>query len=405
MRKGTKKYLIVCCCLLGAGMLFALTGRVTGGRVYGVGIGPGGIWVNSPDAQDGKTNIRTYVEETLALDAFESMDITVDSGNFTLIPSDHYGVEYCVDSQYDVTVEVKGGRLTITEKWPLSYTNYYGAEWILWGLGRNSVFLNDSDMYKKEFISVYVPAEALFADVKIYNDYGDIKCSGLSADNLWIDADYGDIALDVVRSGSADITAGSGAITLSEFSEGDLKLANEYGNAKLENVTAKAMNIVMESGDLELSDAQGDSLHIEQEYGDIELVRVEVSGMAELINESGATSLSEVKAAEMQINNGYGNVKGKAVAVGTGKFLLESGSCDIDAFDVSDVQIEAEYGDVDIELSDKLGAYTFRLETEYGDISLGDTKMKDEAKLISGQGVKSLTIYNENGDITVMEKK
>lgn len=405
MRKGTKKYLIVCCCLLGAGMLLALTGWVIGGRVYGVGIGPGGIWVNSPDAQDGKTNMRTYVEETLVLDAFESMDIIVDSGNFTVIPSDHYGVEYCVDSRYDVTVEVKGGCLTITEKWPLNHTNYYGADWVLWGFGRNSVFLNNSDVYKKEFITVYVPAEAVLADVKIYNDYGAVKCSGLSADNLWIDADYGDIALDAVRSGSADVTAGSGAITVSGFSDGDLKLANEYGNAKLENVTAKAMNIVMESGDLELLDAQGDSLYIKQEYGDIELEQVDVTGRAELINESGKTSLTEVAAAEMQIKNEYGNLEGKAVTVGAGVFVLESGSCVIDAFDPAEVQIEAGYGDVDIGLSDALEVYTFRLETEYGDISLGNTKMKDEAQIVSGQGKKSLTIYCENGDISVMEKK
>lgn len=181
-----QKFLLVCCCMIGAGVFLSGIGYALGGRVWGISVGHEGIRVNTPNLA--KESTVGYLEETIELEQFTSMQISVDNSDLVIEPSDHYGVSYCVDSAYDFSAEVVNGCLKITEKYPDSYVNIgnmaTSGNFVLFGIGNMQ-----GVPLKTGCVKVYVPADAAFDLVKLASDSSEVSGSGIRAEKFELQAD------------------------------------------------------------------------------------------------------------------------------------------------------------------------------------------------------------------------
>lgn len=357
--RNTQKFALICCCMIGAGVLLSGVGYAMGGRVWGIGVGSEGLRVNTPNVS-GKS-VLSYVEETKELEEFSSMDIELDFGELTIEPSDHFGISYCVESEYDFSVEVSDGCLTITEKYPSSFGsmgNDVSGNFVVFGVG------NIGTSGRNEYVKIYVPADAGFDKVKLSSDYGAVTAGDLSAKELEIHADFGDVNLERVDSEMATITLGGGNLELRDFADGDLNIENDFGETILENVTAGDVKITMESGDMDL------------------------------------TNLS---AKNLQVTSEFGNVEGKKVNAGEGNFSLESGSCDLTELSIANLEITSEFGDVKLGITDPVVTYALDLATDFGTVEINRRDMGVGYKSLEARS-SSMVVRCDSGDITIREE-
>lgn len=392
--KAGNKFVLVCAGMIGVGILLSCAGYLMGGRVWGIGLGTAGICVNSPNLMHEGGNVITYVEETENLEAFHSMDITMEYGNVSVIPSDHYGIEYCVDSRYDFTPEVVNGCLVAKET---DIARHYD-QWVFWGIGSSSVLPGGQ---KDEYIKVYVPEEAEFTTVKVYADFGEVECSGIKADKLELDADFGDMSLSDMKGTETTLLAGGGKLELTGFAGETLTICNEFGDVNMENVESiKSVNVTMESGRLKAETMQTGELTVVQEFGDVILENVIVGGASDMRSESGGITLEQYETDSLIVNCDFGDVDGKEVAATTGNLTLESGACEIDWTKINTLTVESEFGDVKLTLPESVENYNFELETEFGDVRV-DRADEGEHYHASVAGADSVAVYCESGSIHI----
>lgn len=396
-----QKFLLVCCCMIGAGVFLSGIGYALGGRVWGISVGHEGIRVNTPNLA--KESTVGYLEETIELEQFTSMQISVDNSDLVIEPSDHYGVSYCVDSAYDFSAEVVNGCLKITEKYPDSYVNIgnmaTSGNFVLFGIGNMQ-----GVPLKTGCVKVYVPADAAFDLVKLASDSSEVSGSGIRAEKFELQADYGNVRLEGLESENAVIVQESGNLELTDFSDGSLSIENGYGKAVLKNVKASDLAVTMESGDFESEGLQGESLLIKQAFGAVKLQDVRIAGAAEISNESGDIRLTNMVSKTLVLESDFGNIRGDAVSTEDGNFVLESGDCVMEELDIENLEIASDYGKVELEVMQPVESYVLRLATEYGRVKINGEDMGETYKSLDTQGRK-LSVRCESGDITVQNTK
>lgn len=82
-------------------------------------------------------------------------------------------------------------------------------------------------------IRLYIPESAQLSDIKIYNDYGNLSIQQVTAGNADIQADYGDIDLTDSAFASAAITLSAGDFEADSSTIDELTFINEYGDSTL----------------------------------------------------------------------------------------------------------------------------------------------------------------------------
>lgn len=398
--RNTGKFIRVCSCMIGAGVILSGIGYALGGRVWGISVGHNGIEVNTPNITG--ENIRSYLEETKELEQFTSMQVLLDYGDFVIEPSDHYGVSYCVDAAYDFSAEVVDGCLKITEKYPdsiMNIGNATGGKVVFFGIGRGQIGPS-----KSEYVKVYVPADTSFDLVKIESGSGKVLGSDVRAEEFELKADYGNVSLEGLESQNAVIALESGNLELTDFSDGNLTIENDYGKAVLKNVAASGIAVSMESGNFESTGLQGDSLLVMQEYGAVKLEYTMIGGAAEINSESGDIELTYMGSETLKLVSAYGNVRGDAVSTGEGNFMLESGDCVMDAFSIGNLELTSDYGNVKLSLTRPVEDYTWKLLSDYGLVKINGEDMGTSYKSLESQE-NLISVKCESGDITVKGKK
>ena len=90
-----------------------------------------------------------------------------------------------------------------------------------------------------------------------------------------------------------------------------------------------------------------------------------------------------------------------------GKFKLESGSLAANLKEIQTLSVKNEYGNVALQLPQKLEQYQSSLTTEYGKISLTDTTFADTSDTTvyktDGKTNKTISVYCESGDIQILD--
>lgn len=378
MQKGTK-FVLVCCGLIGAGLILTGAGYAAGGRVWGISVDTNGFYVNTPNGKS-EQGIHKYIEDEKELDAFERMDIQLDYGKFEIVPSDHYGISYCVDSAYNLSVEVEEGCLKIAEQ----HRHSFGSSYLftIGGTGNSSVTMFGGTALKEEYVKVYVPKESRFALVQIQNDYGDIA--------------YQDIPADTLK-----IVTEDGNINCSNVAAKEMNLKSGYGDIEVNKSSSSTAEFQLEDGKVQLTDFSADEVAIDNDYGEVYLTNVSAAaGKLTVIMEDGTAELKECVVKDFDITNEYGDVIARNSSADTAYIRLSNGECVLDQFTVNTLDVSNDYGDVSLQLPENSAAYNMTLRTEYGEIEVDEIEV-GSAYGAAGENGKSLHITCEDGDIYV----
>ena len=126
-----------------------------------------------------------------------------------------------------------------------------------------------------------------------------------------------------------------------------------------------------------------------------------------LVSECGDISLQDLTAEGMELQVDYGDINIDEFHCKDSRFILESGDVSIESADLGDCQIESDYGNVELNLTQKVEAYSYDLETDYGEIKIPGVSISGQ----DGQNYRStggdegkIKVSCDSGDIVIDKK-
>lgn len=378
-----KKYVWIFGIMAAAGMILCITGYAMGGSVRGITVGFEGIRVYT--AYTGAEKIVDYKTDTVKLEDFNSIDMDVNYGDITVEASDHFGISYRVSSIDKIDYEVKNGCLTISKK----IAESSGPAYFSTGL---ELPVND--------IKVSIPENTRLDKAVISNSNGSISCNGFYVDNLTLENDFGNVTMEDVGSGSAEIRLNDGNLEVLGFENGDLTIINDFGKASLKQVKASELDIKMGKGGLNIFGTKSRTLSIENNFGKIELEDVSIQELADINTSNGEIVMKRATAESMQIKSDFGGVTGDTVEAKSGTFELNNGKCDLKVLDIDNLDITSEFGAVKLELVKPLEQYSYELDTDFGTIKVGGKNRKESYHSLESAENK-IKVDSRNGDIDI----
>lgn len=387
------KFLAVCGILAGAGVLFYAIGFGLGGGVTGIGLGSDGLQVHT---LKGMENERHYNEGKETLEDFHSMNINIDYAEFKIEISDHYGIKYRVNSDYDFTFEVKDGCLEVLEGMPER-----GRQFAFINLG----FYRWNPVYEKEYVTVYVPKDADLEAMSVSNDSGNITLVGLNAREITVEADEGHVDIREIEASNVNITLDSGNLTLKNINTEILKVTDEYGNCDLTDVSVKTLaKIKLDSGNFSMRNTQIKELDVAMEYGNMEAKELKAEKITAVLD-SGNIRMEQAEVHTLKAEAEYGNITGKELKLEEMNLILESGNCVLSGLTIKKADIAAEYGNVELEITDSTAAYGMELHTDDGEITIdhgksGESYTRNEGK----EAGRYMKINCDSGNIQITGK-
>lgn len=218
MKPVTKKILIISTCFMGAGVLLTCAGIAAGGWP--------GFEITRNGLRSAATQRQPYILEKTQIENFSELDINIGSeADIILKPSgnDHFYLEYTLDGDYEEpSYGISDGTFHFTQ----------GSS----GTAINGIYFFGPGRLSKDIdpeIRLYIPESAQLSDIKIYNDYGNLSIQQVTAGNADIQADYGDIDLTDSAFASAAITLSAGDFEADSSTIDELTYINEYGDSTL----------------------------------------------------------------------------------------------------------------------------------------------------------------------------
>lgn len=355
MKKTTKIILIICVSMVGAGAVLCLIGWLMGGRVTAVGLnGNGEVFVYGPDMENTTKEYHVYSDTLTGLEAFRNIHLDVDYADVSVVPSDHYGLEYQLVEHAAPLVALEDGSLTLTRA-PETSEN------IMWFY---RFYSGPTSSYPStdEYVIVYVPHDAVLGNLTISNESGSVSLRGLNAQKLDLNAEYGDVTISKSDCPDVIVQMDSGELEITGLNSSRLSVSNEYGNASLSEVTAA------ESTELTLD-----------------------SGYLDMVN---------VSAGNLTLNMEYGDLTGSYIVMDDATIRMSSGDCDMDYCEFQNIDIDSEYGSVDLMLTGSL-EYNYDIVTEYGEASVMGATMGERYQSIDNTRSNTIRVRCESGDVTI----
>lgn len=358
--KNNKKFLIGCAILTVAGVALSAVGVATGGVVHGIRLGSRGLQVAAPALQDGLTEKTEYVKKEQNVEAFSSIEIDLEYADIRLEVSktDEYKVAYYLPQKQEIECSVSNDKLVLKEVY--SYNGLFGfGDVAFFSVGS----FGDGALQKTPQAVISVPKDTQLTDMDIKVESGNVVCQNIQTGNLTLAADYGDV--------------------------------------KLKNVQAGKIRMELESGNLDMEQIQGKSCWLQNEYGDIAMNDASFTGDMEVKLESGDISYENIRMRDLLLVNSYGEVSGRQMKLRNLHAELESSSCLWNEMKLNQCEIESEYGDVSLVLSNPLATYEYDLSAEYGGITIDGEEMGESYHSLEHGKQGIINIHCESGDIDV----
>ncbi|MBC8535259.1 DUF4097 family beta strand repeat-containing protein [Feifania hominis] len=333
MKKLTRRALLVAgiCCALGIVML--LTGLSLGARHS--------FYILNNRVYFYEDSSYVAVEETVA--AFRELSVDISFADVSVELSDHYGYEYgFLDERVTPEVTLDGDRLTVRQK-------------------HGSAPLHIGFSAKSNYLELYLPKEAALtlADIRLAS--GKLICSGLTADELKLKLDFGNMTLSSLTAKAADIDLASGSLKLSDSAMDSLRYDVDFGSSEFRGFSGGAVVINSASSGIRLVDSSFDSLSIGQDFGDITATGL-TTGALRLSQSSGSSELT-------------GSIRGQT------DIKVDFGSCKI----ITDL---AE------------SAYNFDLNADFGSVKVNGKKQSDRF-LTENSAENAIRAAISSGSVTV----
>ncbi len=185
--------------------------------------------------------------QTYALSSdIRRLDIEINAADFTIEQGDNFLVE---SNLKDLTVEEKGGALTIREK-RRSGLNYTGAS-----------------------LTLHIPADTVFEKVNIKTGAGRMTAERLAADTMELELGAGEVTIDTLTATkSATIEGGVGEVRIAGGQLHDLEMTMGLGELDISSALSGDCSFELGMGETSitvLGDREAYQLDIEKGIGSI----------------------------------------------------------------------------------------------------------------------------------------
>ena len=227
MGKKTKKFLIICSIVVGAGVLMAIIGAAAGGLTDATKLADRYTWIAGPSEE----------EEQQVLDPARTFDSVKVSGDLDLDivkgKEDSVKLIYPKDGgAYDMDVE--NGVLVV---------NYESQRYAV-------IQLSDEDSAPRLVIT---------------------RKDGASLKNIEADLTWGDVDLEDLTADAVTLNLDDGDAELSRAQIGTLKVDMDYGDLETENITCNSVAAQLGDGDCQLEGTFNGNINVNADYGDVEI--------------------------------------------------------------------------------------------------------------------------------------
>lgn len=282
MKQSKKPNKLVAACFIVAGLLLAGAGLAFGAKISIISTDDGFRAVSGEDLQ----------RDEVQLQKFSNIDINLKDADIEILPSAQFKIEVERLESTNLTHIVKDDTLYIEEE--NSKLSFFMM---------NFTFVNHSAKVK-----VYVPDT--LEDIKINNDFGDLKLGGVESNTILLSVKDGDLEVYDIQSQQLAITNSYGDITGSDLKADRIDLQLNDGNVNLKSVIAASTAVKNKYGDTSLTDYTSQEMHLENTDGDIQ-VTGELLGNSAIHSSYGNIQLALVnKQSDLnyEIENSFGDI-------------------------------------------------------------------------------------------------
>lgn len=293
MGKVIKSVSIICGIMIAIGFGLAVTGYLLGG-MKPVAISFEGVQVvGQYDSNDLETVEEQYVSvSSINLDLHQAQKIIFKEG-------DAFSVNGVIPkNQGGLTAEWQNGVLTLrntqnTKRW-------FG----IFDFGRNR-----ENKYSR--VEVTYPAGTTFDVVNLRNGAGNLQVSDISAKELIIRSDLGNLDLVRLAADSMDITAAAGNASAAFLTTGSITVHLSTGNLDLSDLIAEDADISNNLGNIDLSRLTAETLKVTSDMGRCGFADLEISS-GSFKASNGQMEFQNLKSGRISItaNMGDVNIKG-----------------------------------------------------------------------------------------------
>ncbi len=251
-------------------------------------------------------------KQTLTLEAFENINITVTAANISFVRGDSYQVEYVLNADEKIkTLEVTGNTLVFESNYENELAFNFNFSFFNWPSFSDIKDLTPDEDYQ---IIVTIPQDANLSDIKLTSVSGNIVFNDEQINNLNLDTVSGIISTKNIISDSMLINAVSSNIDVV-----DCIITDFNSNAVSSNTTISGefenINIATISGNCELNGNVSNSVDINTVSGNIAIDTNKGSVTANTFGEiryngdkQGSTFSATDGEANFKINNTSGDI-------------------------------------------------------------------------------------------------
>ena len=270
MGKKTKKFLIICGIVVGAGLLLAVIGAAAGGLDDATKLADHYTWISGPSED----------EEQQLLDSSQTFDSVKVSGDLDL----------------DI---VKGNEDSVKLIYPKDSGTYNMDV-------ENGTLVVNYDYQKKAIIQLSAE-DSTPRLVITQKDPASIK--NIDADLSWGDVDLEDLTAETVT-----LTLDDGDADLTRTQFGTLKVDMDYGDLETESITCGTVAAQLDDGDCDLDGTFNGGINVNASYGDVE-IRTKLA-------ESQYTVKAETNYGDIEVG-GLTREDGGTLHNGTGAYAMD----------------------------------------------------------------------------------
>lgn len=270
MGKKTKKFLIICGIVVGAGLFLAVIGAAAGGLDDATKLADHYTWISGPSED----------EEQQLLDSSQTFDSVKVSGDLDL----------------DI---VKGNEDSVKLIYPKDSGTYNMDV-------ENGTLVVNYDYQKKAIIQLSAE-DSTPRLVITQKDPASIK--NIDADLSWGDVDLEDLTAETVT-----LTLDDGDADLTRTQIGTLKVDMDYGDLETESITCGTVAVQLDDGDCDLDGTFNGGINVNASYGDVE-IRTKLA-------ESQYTVKAETNYGDIEVG-GLTREDGGTLHNGTGAYAMD----------------------------------------------------------------------------------
>ena len=258
MKINTKKLIMASLVLIAAGAVLMGVGYLFGGRA-GVAFSREGVISPYGDQN-------AYMMKKTKIDPFSDAEIKIESyADIRIRPSgdDHFYAEYKLDGYYSEPVcQVMDDTLVVTHT---GKPRQYGVMVNYFSFGVQNELQNAG-------LTLYVPkGEEMGRDLELDMESGDLDMEDVTAENLVLKNEYGNVTLKKTSFQKAEAELESGRLRADDFTCGTLSAQVDYGDIDLGGASLETAEFVLESGNLDLDAGKLTDLTCKNDYGNVNI--------------------------------------------------------------------------------------------------------------------------------------